>query len=187
MRGPGHRAGLSRSAVLDAARELLEQGGGSAVSIRAVARRLGVAPNAIYSYVDGAASLVDGVLDDLLGEVAVPAAGRPAPAALVELLLASYDLLVRHGSLVSLYLARQGARGPNAVRLGAIMDELLSAAGVARDTAADARRVLLVQLMGCAAFAESSAGPDAGIDAAHARALFTRSLEWLLAGLIAAA
>lgn len=183
-RGPGQRAGLSRAAVLAAARELLEQDGEDALSVRAVARRLGVAPNAIYSHVDGRAALVDGVLDDLLGKVPAPAVGRPAPAALAELLLAAYDLLVSHPWLVSLYLARQGARGENAVRLGAVMDERLAAAGVAPDAAADARRVLLVHLMGSAAFAASSAGPDAGVDPAHARALFTRSLDWLLAGLV---
>jgi len=150
-----------------------------------VARRLGVAPNAIYSHVDGHAALVDGVLDEVLGDVPVPPAGRPAVAALTGLLLDSYDLLVSHPWLVSLYLQRQGARGEQAARLGVAMDELLLGAGVAPDVSADARRVLLVHLLGSAAFAAATdAGADVGVDAERARALFARSLEWLLAGIV---
>jgi len=185
-RRPGQRAGLTRTAVLAAARTLLERDGGGALSVRAVARELGVAPNALYSHLDGHADLVDAVLDDLLGEVPTPPPGRPAAAALTEVLVASYDLLARHPQLVPVYLSRQGARGPNAVRLGAVMDELLTGAGVDPAAAGDGRRALLVHLLGFAAYTAASTIRATSEDPPQLRTLYLSSLLWMLAGLLAA-
>jgi TetR/AcrR family tetracycline transcriptional repressor len=182
-RRPGQRAGLDRTAVLAAARALLESDGGGALSLRAVARELGVAPNALYSHLDGHTDLVDGVLDDLLGDVPTPPPGRPAAATLTDVLVACYDLLARHPQLVPVYLSRQGARGPNAVRLGAVMDDLLTAAGVDPEAAGDARRALLVHLLGSAAYTAASTAPGTSEDPAHLRTLYLSSLQWMLAGL----
>ena len=65
-RGPGQRAGLTRAAVLDTAHALLAEDGLDALTMRALARRLGVAPNALYSHVPGKTELVDALLDDRL-------------------------------------------------------------------------------------------------------------------------
>ena len=42
---------------------------------------------------------------------------------------AVHAVLLAHPDLVALYLGRQGARGPNAVRLGEVMLALLARAG----------------------------------------------------------
>jgi TetR/AcrR family transcriptional regulator, tetracycline repressor protein len=153
-RGPGQRAGLDRDAVFSAARELLAEGGSSAVTIRAVARKLQVAPNALYSYVPSRTALLDRLLDELLANVAAPPADSEDPLAAVHALMSStYDVLTAAPDLVPLYLTRQGARGPNAVRLGQTMDRLLERAGVASNAVAEARRMLIVHTIGAAAFA----------------------------------
>jgi AcrR family transcriptional regulator len=46
--------------------------------MRAVARRLGVAPNALYSHIEGKPALVDAVLDDVIGEIPLPDPGLSA-------------------------------------------------------------------------------------------------------------
>ncbi len=166
--------------MLSAARELLEEGETASLSLRAVARRLRVAPNALYSHVTGTTDLVDAVLDDLLSAVTVPESGDPVER-LTALLLDSYDVLVAHPGLVPLYLARQGVRGEQGVRLGENMDALLSGVGV--EDVAQARRALLVHVMGSAAFADSTRTEGAALSAEQARALFVRSLAWLLAGM----
>lgn len=178
-RGPGHRAGLSRTAVVAAARDLLSGGGVEAVSLRAVARRLDVAPNAIYSHVSGKTDLIDALLDDLLGAVPVPAEDANDPvAALYELMTATYDVLVAHPDVVPLYLARQGARGTNAVSLGAVMEVLLTRAGVSADDVGEALRVLIVHTIGSAAFAANAGSvPEVG-------RTFLQSLRWLLTGIV---
>ena len=131
-RGPGQRAGLTRAAVLDTAHALLAEEGLDALTMRALARRLGVAPNALYSHVPGKTELVDALLDDRLSLVAEPDPDAPDPvAALAALMTSTYEVLLGRPGLVPLYLARQGSRGPNAVRLGVTMDALLARLGLA--------------------------------------------------------
>lgn len=103
---------------------------------------------------------------------------------------ATYDVLTAAPDLVLLYLARQGARGPHAVRLGQITDGLLARVGVDQEQVPTARRVLIVHAVGSAAFA--TGGPTSGLDGAPAAARpisedqawdsFQVSLRWLLAG-----
>ena len=175
MRGPGQRAGLTRAAVLAAARELLAEDGAAALSMRAVARRLHVAPNALYSHVADKTDLLDQLLDDLLGTVPTPAGGDPR-AGVEELMTSTYETLVGHPELIGLFLARQGARGPNAVRLGEVLDALLAGVGV--PDVPDARRVLIIHAIGFAAF-------DAGevLPAGATARSFGQSLRWLLDGM----
>ena len=47
-RGP--RRALTEEQVLDAALSLLDDGGANAASVRGIAARVGVAPNAVYTY-----------------------------------------------------------------------------------------------------------------------------------------
>lgn len=56
-----------------------------------------------------------------------------------------YTVLTAHPNLVPLYLAHQGARGPNAVRLGEVMDALLARAEVTGTAAAEALLAGIVQ------------------------------------------
>ena len=186
-RGPGQRAGLTRAGVIAAARALLEEQGADAVTMRALAKTLGVAPNALYSYVESRTQLLDEILDDLLGSIAEPRSDSDQPVdEIAALMKRTYTLLTSHPNLVPVFLARQGARGPNAVGLGAGMDELLRAAGLRGKRIADARRVLIIHTIGSAAFA--TAGP---VSAEGARPMspdasyrsFTQSLQWLLAGI----
>jgi TetR/AcrR family transcriptional regulator, tetracycline repressor protein len=179
-RGPGQRAGLTRAAVLATAHALLAEEGLEALSMRALARRLGVAPNALYSHVPGKTELVDALLDDRLSLVEEPAADAPDPIeALAALMTSTYAVLLTRPDLVPLYLSRQGSRGPNAVRLGVTMDALLARLGLAVDAVPSARRALILHAIGGAAFA----GADGPVPAETARADFARSLRWLLAGI----
>lgn len=181
-RGPGQRAGLSRDRVLDAATDLLTERG--TVTMRAVAQRLGVAPNALYSHVADKTELVDGVLDRVLAQVAVPeldAATDPRDA-MHGLLTSTHDVLTRHPQLVPAFLARQGARGENAQRLGAVMLKHLAAAGITGDAAREAVRVLIVYTIGFAAF--DGATDERPLAPSELRANFDRGLRWLITGII---
>jgi TetR/AcrR family tetracycline transcriptional repressor len=184
-RGPGERAGLSRAAVVDAARNLLERGGVVAISMRAVARSLGVSPNALYSHVADKDALVDLLLDDLLAAVPRPVDVVDPMAALVDLLAATFDALAKAPDLVAVALSRQGSRGDAAVELGELMDALLARGGVDGDVAG-ARRVLIVHVIGFAAFAVPPGGAGVGtpLDTSEVRALFLSSTKWLLTGIL---
>jgi TetR/AcrR family transcriptional regulator, tetracycline repressor protein len=180
VREPGQRAGLRREAVVAAARTVLDEG--APLSMRGVAARLGVAPNALYSHVEGREGLLDAVLDDLLGTLPLPDPDADPEAGLTAVMTASHELLVAHPVLVPHFTARQGARGVNARRLGEAMRVLLARAGVTDRSAQDtAIRILVVHAIGDAAVA---GGPDGSgpIDLDEMRASYATGLRWLLAG-----
>ena len=186
-RSPGQRAGLTKSRVLAAARELLAEQGLAALTMRAVASRLGVSPNALYSHVANKMELVDDVLDDVLAEVRAPDPQSADPrGGLHQLMTSTHEVLLAHPDLVPLYLARQGARGPNAQRLGDIMLALLERAEVTGPRAREALYVLVVYTIGFAAF--GTRGPLVLSDEIEAPshelvANFDNGLRWLLAGI----
>ena len=169
---------------MTAARAVLEDS--STLSMRAVAGRLGVAPNALYSHVEGREGLLDAVLDDLLGALPLPDASADPEAGLTAVMTASHELLLAHPGLAPHFVARQGARGPNAQRLGDAMRVLLAKAGVDDEAAQDtAIRVLVVHAIGDAAVA---AGPG-GTGPIHLdtlRASYATGLRWLLRGALRA-
>ena len=157
--------------------------------MRALARRLDVAPNALYSHVDSKTALLDDLLDDLLADVTLPDPEAADPStAVAQMIESSYVVLTAHPHLVPMFLSRQGARGPNAVRLGVVLDELLRRAGVQEADVAEARRVLIVHAIGSAAFATGppvEPGGERPMPPVESQLTFARSLQWLLAGITA--
>jgi TetR/AcrR family transcriptional regulator, tetracycline repressor protein len=154
--------------------------------MRAIAEDLDVAPNALYSHVPSKGALVDDLLDDVLAEVAEPTSEDPSTA-IREVMISSYEVLLRHADLLPVYLARQGSRGPNAQRLGVIIDALLGRSGLSGASVGKARRALIVYTIGYAAFTGSqvplNADETAPIPPEHARSDFVRGLDWLLVGI----
>jgi TetR/AcrR family tetracycline transcriptional repressor len=164
---------------VSAARAVLDDG--PTLSMRAVAARLGVAPNALYSHVDGREGLLDAVLDDVLGALDLPPSDTDPAAGLTALMTASHELLLAHPGLLPHFVARQGARGPNARRLGEAMRVLLERAGVDDRAAQDtAIRVLVVHAIGNAAVAAPTDGGPVPPD--ELRASYATGLGWLLKG-----
>ena len=68
---------IRRREILTAALALADERGLDALSMRAVAPRVGVTPMALYPYVGNKDALLDGLVDLLLAEL-LPAAGAPA-------------------------------------------------------------------------------------------------------------
>lgn len=166
----------------------MAEDGVDALSMRAIARRLEVSPNALYSHVENKTALIDSVLDDVLADVRTPD-GEDQIAGLQELLGSTYDVLIAHADLVPLYLARQGARGANAQHLGEVVLDLLERAGVTGDRAREALRVLIVYTIGFAAFSTRPLIEPGGapvVPGPELRVNFERGLGWLLAGIVAA-
>ena len=63
------RRALTEDEILDAALDLLDDGGPDAASVRGIAARVGVAPNAVYTYFPDKAAVVKALVERLLGEV----------------------------------------------------------------------------------------------------------------------
>jgi|Tabmets5t2r1_1033131.scaffolds.fasta_scaffold01480_6 TetR/AcrR family transcriptional regulator, tetracycline repressor protein len=184
VRSPGQRAGLTQARVLEAAHELVADEGVAGLTMRALAGRLGVLPNALYSHVATKNALVDALLDDLLAQVAEPGADVEDPIdGLRTMMTSTFEVLVAHADLVGLYISRQGARGPNAQRLGEVMLRLLARLDVTGERAIDARRVLIVYTIGFAAFSPRGVADGPPLPAAKVAEDYAAGLDWLLTGI----
>lgn len=152
-RGAGQRAGLSRGAVLEAAREIADEEGVDRLTMRRLADELGVMPNALYTYVPDKDALLDALLDRLLGDVVSEVRGRDDDwrEGLTRVLDASRRLLLAHPQLVPVFLSRPGL-GTNAAILGEVTFGHLRKAGLEGERAVEAFRVLLIYTLGFAAF-----------------------------------
>jgi len=182
-RRPGQRAGLDRTEVLAAAREIAEADGVAALTMRSLADRLGIAPNAIYSHFADKQALLDGVLDDLLGDIPIPDLARtPWRAALVALMTASRRLVADHPPLIPLFLSRPGL-GPNARRLGDASLALLARGGVTGAAADEALQILLVYSLGFAAHEAPRRTRPPARGKHPDDATFATGLDWLIDGL----
>lgn len=150
-RGP--RRTLSEQVILDAALALLAELGVDRVTIRGIAARVGVAPNAVYTYFPDKAAVLDGLAEQLLGRVhddrftdlALP--WRDRVHAIAHALRT--ELFAHPGSVYLLLGSRLD--GPNAQARTATMMGILADAGLDPDDAAHAAQLLNVHILGSVA------------------------------------
>jgi TetR/AcrR family transcriptional regulator, tetracycline repressor protein len=147
-RRPGNRAGLNPDQVLLAARDLVRADGLEALTMRRLADRVGVAPNALYSHFPDKAALLDAVFDSLLAEVRVDNLSQLEwRDGLTQVMAASRDMLLRHADLLP-HLMSRPMRGSNAGRLAEDTLTLLERGGINGQIAVDALRALLTYTFG---------------------------------------
>jgi AcrR family transcriptional regulator len=147
-RGP--RRALTENEILDAALSLLDEGGPTAATVRGIAARVGVAPNAVYTYFPDKAAVVKALVERLLGEVDRDVfADRTQPWRLrVEALaLELRARLTAHPGAVPLMIGGP-MDGPHALALTERLLELLADAGLDPVDSARAAYLLMVYVFG---------------------------------------
>ena len=149
-RSPGQRAGLNQRRVVEAAIRVYATSGLDGLSMRSVAKKLGIAPNALYSHVKDKDELLDLLVDRLLVDVPIPKTDSEWRDALTELMSTARQVLIHHPDLMPTFLSRP-TRGPNALRLADCTLSILAKAGVHGENAVLALRLLLVFTFGFAA------------------------------------
>jgi TetR/AcrR family transcriptional regulator, tetracycline repressor protein len=156
---PGPKRTLSEARLLAAAHELLTEKGADGLSVRGIAARVGVAPNAVYTYFPDRAAVLSALVDGVLGAVPAPAPG-PWRARLVELALALRAELLARPGVVPL-VGRVPLDGPHALALGELLLDVLAGAGLDPGDAARAAYLLQVYVLGAVALdvAEVEPGP----------------------------
>jgi AcrR family transcriptional regulator len=147
-RGP--RRALTEDDILDAALGLLDDGGPDAASIRGIAARVGVAPNAVYTYFPDKSAVIGGLVERLLGGVDHDVfADREQPwrDRVEALALELRAHLSAHPGAVPLMIGGP-MNGPNALALNERLLELLADAGLHPTDAARAAYLLIVYVFG---------------------------------------
>ncbi|MEU8776936.1 TetR/AcrR family transcriptional regulator [Streptomyces sp. NPDC048606] len=87
---------LSRDRVLETAVALADEGGVAALTIRALAARLGVKPMSLYHHVPNKEAILDGIVDAVFAEIELPPEGPDWRAALSRRAHSARAVLARH-------------------------------------------------------------------------------------------
>ena len=154
------RGSLTREEIIKEARALLEQEGPGALSMRRLADRLGVAPNALYYHVRGKADLIEGLIDQVYADLDLD----PDPAGDWTLQLATLsqqirDHLLAHPAVVPFALQQPGL-GPHSLRLGEAIYRVLRPAGFSDQAVVGTVYALLTYILGFVALEIPRAGTD---------------------------
>jgi AcrR family transcriptional regulator len=92
----GRRAPLNRDRVLRAAVALADGTGIESLSMRKLAKELGVVPMALYKHVASKEELLDGMVDVVIGEIDPPVRGTGWKSAVRRRVLSARQALLRH-------------------------------------------------------------------------------------------
>ena len=147
-RGP--RRALTEEEILDAALTLLDEGGSNAATLRGIAAKVDVSPNAMYTYFSDKAAVFRALVERLLGQVdhgVFADRGQPWRQRLESLALELRARLTAHPGAVGLVIGAP-MDGPQAQALNERLLELLADAGLTTFDAARAAHLLLVYVFG---------------------------------------
>ncbi len=112
---PPARPSLSRTRVVDEAMHLADEEGLAALSMRALAGRLGVEAMSLYHHVAGKEALLDAMVDTVFGELHLPVIGGDWRAELRARSVSGRQVLLRHRWAVGLMDSRRSP-GPESIR-----------------------------------------------------------------------
>jgi AcrR family transcriptional regulator len=140
------RIPLSRERVLRAAIALADEGGIEALSMRKLARGLGVEAMSLYNHVANKDEILDGIIDLVASEVDLPADGTDWKTAIRQSAISTRDAFLRHPWASSLWMSRQG--GSARLRRGDWLLRTLREAGLSKDLTYHAYHIVESHILG---------------------------------------
>jgi TetR/AcrR family transcriptional regulator, tetracycline repressor protein len=157
---PGPRRTLTEQTILDAALALLAERGAEGVTVRGIAARVGVAPNAVYTYFPDKAAVLQGLVERLLGRVNHDRTDPSLPwrDRIHTLALDLRAELLAHAGAVHLLLGTR-LNGPNAQAVAQTLLAILADAGLDPDNATNAAYLLNVHILGSVAIQVADIDP----------------------------
>jgi len=123
------RKTLSRRAVIEAALTIGDSEGADAVSLRRVARELGVTPMALYRYVDSKEGLLAAVAERAFEEFELPTESDDWREELKALAHSFRRLLLTHPTVVTLFSSKPAEISQNGARIVEVTLGVLRRAG----------------------------------------------------------
>jgi AcrR family transcriptional regulator len=129
---PATRLPLSTDRVLRAAVDLADRDGIEALSMRRLAKELGVEAMSLYNHVKNKDAILSGIMDLVSSEIELPADTTDWKAALRRSAISAKEVLLQHRWASALMLSRQDG-GPAALRRSEWMLRTLREAGFSPD------------------------------------------------------
>lgn len=87
---------LSRDRVLRAALQLADEGGLESLSMRKLAETLGVKAMSLYNHVANKNDIIEGIVDQVMGEIALPDLSLPWKDAMRQRAISAHQVLLHH-------------------------------------------------------------------------------------------
>jgi AcrR family transcriptional regulator len=100
------RAPLNRERVLRSAMALADRSGIESLSMRKLGQELGVEAMSLYNHVANKDDIIDGIVDLVFSEIALPAAGSNWKTSMRKRAVSAHDALLRHPWATSLMQSR---------------------------------------------------------------------------------
>lgn len=140
-------ARLSRERVLQAAIGLADTEGIEALTIRRLARELGVGAMSVYYYVANKDEILGAIVDMVVAEMELPATGADWRAELRRASISAHEVLIRHPWAASLLLSGPSVGDARMRQMDAILG-CLRGAGFSPDLTDHAYHALDSHIMG---------------------------------------
>jgi AcrR family transcriptional regulator len=141
------RAPLSKERVLDAAVAFADEHGIEALSMRRLAKELGVEAMSLYNHVANKDDLLAGIIDLVTAEIELPEVDGDWKAAMRAGAISAKDTFLRHKWLSALMHSKQSG-GPATLRRGEWMLATLRDAGFSADLTYHAFHIINAYLLG---------------------------------------
>ncbi|MCX4091939.1 TetR/AcrR family transcriptional regulator [Nocardia sp. alder85J] len=152
--------GLSTARIIDAALELLREGGVEALTVRAVADRLGTRSASLYRHIAGREELIALIADHVMGDIRIERTDRGWRAD-VEALMHEMRRVMLSQPLPASAARNTAGYGPNTLRLIDAALELFLAAGLDPAQAAYTTTAMIQLVAGGADIQRSAVGRGA--------------------------
>ncbi|HXO25865.1 MAG TPA: TetR/AcrR family transcriptional regulator [Thermoanaerobaculia bacterium] len=111
------RVPLNRERVLHAAVRLVEEDGIEALTMRDLARALGVEAMSLYNHVANKGDLMDAIVDLVIGEIELPSGAEDWQVAIRHYAISAHRVLLQHPWACSLAISPTSTPAPGATRL----------------------------------------------------------------------
>jgi AcrR family transcriptional regulator len=147
---PGGRRALTRDRLVAEALVIIAADGAQALSMRALAARLGVVPGALYRHVRGKDQLYDLILDAVLGEVTSRADSRAKWVTRIGALANRLRTVLENHPGTAALLKTRDPLSPTSLELAEAFLAPLLAAGLPGREAAQAFRLIYDYILGFA-------------------------------------
>jgi len=152
---------LSREAILNAALAVIDAKGLDAVSMRTVAREIGVDAKSLYNHVDGKDGLLDAVAEHVLAGIHIPKSTGALEHDLRAIARAFRRATLAHPNAATLVLTRQLSSLEALAPVAAVLS-VLRHAGYSPELSVHLLRSLLATLVGTL-LREANAAPSFGV------------------------
>jgi AcrR family transcriptional regulator len=141
------RTPLSKERVLHAALVLADAGGIEALSMRRLAKELGVEAMSLYNHVANKDEILGGIMDVVVSEIDLPSDPADWKAAMRRSAISARDVFLRHRWASGLWMSRQSG-GPARVQHADWMLRTLREAGFSKDVIYHAFHILESYILG---------------------------------------